>query len=63
MQVLATLEDAEEEPAKIQQDVRDIQKSIEIGGKLGFRDAFRMGDRRLFHRLCICCAVQLFQQM
>ena len=62
-EILCALEDLPPDSEKIAADVANIEASLQISGKGRFRDIFRMGEERLFHRACLAAAGQLFQQM
>ncbi|KAH0830861.1 Sugar transporter STL1 [Fonsecaea pedrosoi] len=61
--VLAALEDLPEDSNKIETDVARIEESLRLTGAARFRDIFKNGEQRLFHRACLAAAGQVFQQM
>lgn len=61
--VMAALYDVEPDAEVINTEVSEIQKSMELAGPQGLKDCFKMGKNRVFHRTCICCGIQMFQQL
>ncbi|RFU34430.1 hypothetical protein B7463_g1950, partial [Scytalidium lignicola] len=62
-EVLAALAVIPEDSEQIDADVSEIESSLLITGKGKFRDIFRNGEERLFHRACLAATGQMFQQM
>ena len=62
-EVLSALDDMLIDSAQVQADIAEIEEGLIITGKGLFRDIFRMGDERLFHRACLAVCGQMFQQM
>jgi sugar porter (SP) family MFS transporter len=62
-EVLAALSDTSVNSEQVNADVAEIKESLVIAGEGRFTDIFRNGPLRLFHRACLACAGQLFQQM
>jgi hypothetical protein len=61
-ETFSALYDLDPNAPEINKEVDEIQGSTQISQQ-GFAGAFKMGDNRLFHRLCICCGIQMFQQI
>ncbi|OAA66682.1 General substrate transporter [Niveomyces insectorum RCEF 264] len=61
--VLADLNNTEPNAADVNQSVSEIQMSIELAGQAKFRHILKNGPLRLWHRTCLACAAQCFQQM
>ncbi|KAK5127315.1 hypothetical protein LTR08_004354 [Meristemomyces frigidus] len=62
-EVLSALADVPEDDPKVRADVEEITASIAITGQGRFLDIFTNGELRLFNRVCLACAGQMFQQM
>lgn len=62
-ETFSALYDMDPNADSINAEINEIQESIATAGDLGFRAAFKMGNNRLFHRLCIACGIQMFQQL
>ncbi|KAL1863077.1 hypothetical protein VTK73DRAFT_6457 [Phialemonium thermophilum] len=62
-EVLAALGDVAEDSEQVDADISEIEESLLITGRGKFRDVFRVGEERLFHRACLAAAGQMFQQM
>ena len=60
--VLSALDDVAIDSEEVESDVLEIQESIRIAGDARFRDIFRNGEQRLFHRVCLAASGQVFQQ-
>lgn len=59
---LADLYDSEENAPEVNKEMNEIQEAAGAGN-LGFASAFKMGEKRYFHRLCLACGIQMFQQL
>lgn len=62
-EILAALEDVEQESEQIAVDIRDIETSLALSGTGSWKDMLKMGEQRLFHRTVLACMGQMFQQM
>lgn len=62
-EVLCALEGVPDNDPLIEAEVHEIAESIEITGQGRFKDVFTNGELRLFNRVCLACAGQMFQQM
>ena len=62
-QILAILDDVEEDSPVVARDIADIQRSIEITRHSSWIDMFKMGKQRMLHRTDLAATGQLFQQM
>lgn len=62
-QTLSLLDDVEEGSEQVNSDVAEIEESLALAGRARFRDIFKNGDLRLFHRTCLAAAGQMFQQV
>lgn len=60
---LAALQGIEHDDAEIAEQVADIEESLALAGQARFKDLFRNGETRLFHRTCLAAAGQMFQQV
>lgn len=61
--VLAELEGLSEDDPYIKAEMDEMSESLAITGQGKFRDVFTNGELRLFNRVCLACAGQMFQQM
>ncbi|KAI9642212.1 hypothetical protein NHQ30_009014 [Ciborinia camelliae] len=62
-EVLSALDDMPIDSAQVQADIAEIEEGLMISGQGSFREIFRMGDERLFHRACLAVCGQMFQQL
>ncbi|QSZ29208.1 hypothetical protein DSL72_003719 [Monilinia vaccinii-corymbosi] len=62
-EVIAALDDMPIDSAQVQAEVAEIEEGHVVTGKGSFREVFRMGDERLFHRACLAICGQMFQQL
>jgi hypothetical protein len=62
-EVLAALSDVSTDSEQVNMEIAEIEAGLVISGKGSFRDIFRMGEERLFHRACLAASGQMFQQM
>lgn len=60
--VLSDLYDSDLHAPEVNKEMDEIQEAAGAGA-LGFGAAFKMGEKRYFHRLCLACAIQMFQQI
>lgn len=60
--MLSDLYDTDLDALEVNKEMNEIQEAAGAGA-LGFGAAFRMGEKRNFHRLCLACAIQMFQQI
>ena len=60
--ILSDLYDSDLNAPEVNKEMDEIQEAAGAGS-LGFKDAFKMGEKRNFHRLCLACAIQMFQQL
>jgi sugar porter (SP) family MFS transporter len=61
--VLADLTDTDVDSTEVQEAIREIETSLAVAGEAKAIDIFCNGPLRLFHRMCLACAAQCFQQM
>lgn len=61
--VLADVNDSNPSSQEVSEAVLEIEASLELAGEAKFADIFSNGPLRLFHRMCLACAAQCFQQM
>ncbi|KAM3070848.1 hypothetical protein ACMFMG_009766 [Clarireedia jacksonii] len=62
-EVLAALSDVSTDSEQVNMDIAEIKAGLVISGQASFRDIFRMGEERLFHRTCLAASGQMFQQL
>ncbi|PQE31592.1 sugar transporter protein [Rutstroemia sp. NJR-2017a WRK4] len=62
-EVLAALSDVSTDSEQVNVEIAEIEAGLVISGQGSFRDIFRMGEERLFHRACLAASGQMFQQM
>lgn len=62
-EVLAALSDISTDSEQVNADIAEIEAGLVISGQGSFREIFRMGEERLFHRACLPASVQMFQRM
>ncbi|KAH7252787.1 putative MFS sugar transporter [Fusarium tricinctum] len=62
-EVLAHLTNTDTESAQVQKAISEIETSLALAGEAKVKDIFTKGPLRLFHRMCLACAAQCFQQM
>ncbi len=62
-EVMSICYDCDPQDEEVQSEIRDIQLSLEINGKVSFRSMFTMGPQRVFHRVCLAAVIQMFLQM
>ncbi|PQE03364.1 MFS sugar transporter protein [Rutstroemia sp. NJR-2017a BBW] len=62
-EVLAALSDVSTGSEQVNVEIAEIEAGLVISGQGSFRDIFRMGEERLFHRACLAASGQMFQQM
>lgn len=62
-EVVAALDDKPTDSAQVNAEIAEIEEGLLIIGESTFRDIFRMGDERLFHRACLAVCGQMFQQL
>lgn len=62
-QVLSELMDSDTASNDVQDAIGEIETSLALAGEARVTDIFKNGPLRLFHRMCLACAAQCFQQM
>ncbi|KAH7194015.1 general substrate transporter [Fusarium flagelliforme] len=61
--VLADLTNTDITSVEVQEAISEIEISLSLAGEAKVKDIFHNGPLRLFHRMCLACAAQCFQQM
>ncbi|KAG7421215.1 Sugar transporter STL1 [Fusarium oxysporum f. sp. rapae] len=62
-EVLADLTETDANSVEVREAIREIETSLALAGEAKLKDIFTNGPLRLFHRMCLACAAQCFQQM
>ncbi|KAJ4022778.1 hypothetical protein NW766_001825 [Fusarium irregulare] len=62
-QVLADLTNTDTNSVEVEEAIQEIETSLALAGEAKVKDIFTNGPLRLFHRMCLACAAQCFQQM
>jgi sugar porter (SP) family MFS transporter len=63
VEILSILRDADPNSATVQNEVAQIETSLEMIGSVSKWDLFKMGEKRNFHRLALGMAAQSFSQL
>jgi sugar porter (SP) family MFS transporter len=63
VEILSILRDADPNSATVQNEVSQIEASLEMIGSVSKWDLFKMGEKRNFHRLALGMAAQSFSQL
>lgn len=63
VEILSILRDADPDSATVQNEVSQIETSLEMVGSVSKWDLFKMGEKRNFHRLALGMAAQSFSQL
>ncbi|KAK5116745.1 hypothetical protein LTR62_007419 [Meristemomyces frigidus] len=62
IEVMSALEGVAEDDPVVRAELAEMAQSLQIAGQSRFLDVFKNGELRLFNRLCLACAGQMFQQ-
>ncbi|KAI7761927.1 hypothetical protein LZL87_004234 [Fusarium oxysporum] len=62
-EVLADLTETDANSVEVREAIREIETSLALAGEAKLKDIFTNGPLRLFHRMCLACTAQFFQQM
>jgi sugar porter (SP) family MFS transporter len=63
VEILAILRDADPNSERVQTELADIERSLEMIGSVTRWDLFKMGEKRNFHRLILGLTGQSFSQL
>lgn len=62
-EVMSIIHDCDPGDPQVQDELRDIQLSLELNGSVSAWSMFKMGPQRTFHRVCLAGLIQIFLQM